>query len=129
MLTGTLITVAGFMPVGFARSVAGEYTFSIFCRGRHCAHCFLGRCRRLYALSWLQDSECQKTAGKRRATWRRHLRNPVLPSRTRRSQLVCQAALAGNRFDFDGFCLVAGGAQYRRGKTVFHGIESFGIAG
>lgn len=30
MLTGTLITVAGFMPVGFARSTAGEYTFSIF---------------------------------------------------------------------------------------------------
>ena len=30
MLTGTLITVAGFMPVGFARSAAGEYTFSIF---------------------------------------------------------------------------------------------------
>ncbi|MDR3322943.1 MAG: efflux RND transporter permease subunit [Zoogloeaceae bacterium] len=30
MLTGTLITAAGFMPVGFARSVAGEYTFSIF---------------------------------------------------------------------------------------------------
>ena len=30
MLTGTLITAAGFMPVGFARSAAGEYTFSIF---------------------------------------------------------------------------------------------------
>ena len=30
MLTGTLITAAGFMPVGFARSSAGEYTFSIF---------------------------------------------------------------------------------------------------
>ena len=30
MLTGTLITVAGFTPVGFARSGAGEYTFSIF---------------------------------------------------------------------------------------------------
>jgi multidrug efflux pump len=30
MLTGTLITVAGFTPVGFARSAAGEYTFSIF---------------------------------------------------------------------------------------------------
>ena len=30
MLTGTLITAAGFMPVGFARSNAGEYTFSIF---------------------------------------------------------------------------------------------------
>ena len=30
MLTGTLVTVAGFMPVGFARSTAGEYTFSLF---------------------------------------------------------------------------------------------------
>jgi multidrug efflux pump subunit AcrB len=30
MLTGTLVTVAGFVPVGFARSAAGEYTFSIF---------------------------------------------------------------------------------------------------
>jgi len=30
MLTGTLITVAGFLPVGFAKSSAGEYTFSIF---------------------------------------------------------------------------------------------------
>jgi multidrug efflux pump len=30
MLTGTLITVAGFTPVGFAKSSAGEYTFSIF---------------------------------------------------------------------------------------------------
>ena len=30
MLTGTLITAAGFVPVGFARSAAGEYTFSIF---------------------------------------------------------------------------------------------------
>ncbi len=30
MLTGTLVTVAGFLPVGFARSTAGEYTFSLF---------------------------------------------------------------------------------------------------
>jgi Cation/multidrug efflux pump len=30
MLTGTLITAAGFVPVGFAKSAAGEYTFSIF---------------------------------------------------------------------------------------------------
>ncbi|GAA0604314.1 efflux RND transporter permease subunit [Craurococcus roseus] len=30
MLTGTLVTVAGFVPIGFARSMAGEYTFSIF---------------------------------------------------------------------------------------------------
>ncbi len=30
MLTGTLITAVGFMPVGLAKSGAGEYTFSIF---------------------------------------------------------------------------------------------------
>src|SRR5215470_6873547 len=30
MLTGSFVTAAGFIPVGFARSSAGEYTFSIF---------------------------------------------------------------------------------------------------
>ncbi|WP_045226282.1 efflux RND transporter permease subunit [Methyloterricola oryzae] len=30
MLTGTLITIAGFLPVGLARSSAGEYTVAIF---------------------------------------------------------------------------------------------------
>ncbi|TAJ42937.1 MAG: efflux RND transporter permease subunit [Reyranella sp.] len=30
MLTGTLVTAAGFVPVGFAKSSAGEYTNSIF---------------------------------------------------------------------------------------------------
>ena len=29
-LTGTLVTIAAFVPVGFARSDAGEYTFSLF---------------------------------------------------------------------------------------------------
>ena len=30
MLTGTLITAAGFMPIGIAKSMTGEYTFAIF---------------------------------------------------------------------------------------------------
>jgi multidrug efflux pump len=30
MLTGTLVTAAGFLPIGLAKSAAGEYTFSIF---------------------------------------------------------------------------------------------------
>ena len=30
MLNGTSVTVVGFVPIGFARSAAGEYTFSIF---------------------------------------------------------------------------------------------------
>lgn len=30
MLTGTLVTIAGFVPIGFARSSAGEYCFTLF---------------------------------------------------------------------------------------------------
>lgn len=30
MLTGTLITAVGFLPIGLAKSVTGEYTFAIF---------------------------------------------------------------------------------------------------
>ena len=30
MLTGTLITAAGFLPIGMAKSTTGEYTFAIF---------------------------------------------------------------------------------------------------
>lgn len=30
MLAGTLVTIAGFVPVGFAASAAGEYTFTLF---------------------------------------------------------------------------------------------------
>ena len=30
MLTGSFVTIAGFVPIGFATSAAGEYTFSIF---------------------------------------------------------------------------------------------------
>ena len=30
MLTGTLVTISGFLPIGFARSGVGEYCFSLF---------------------------------------------------------------------------------------------------
>ncbi|WP_164225802.1 efflux RND transporter permease subunit, partial [Stenotrophomonas maltophilia] len=30
MLTGTLVTVAGFVPIGLNASSAGEYTFTLF---------------------------------------------------------------------------------------------------
>ena len=43
MLAGTLVTIAGFMPVGFAASSAGEYTFSLVRRGRDGAHRVLVR--------------------------------------------------------------------------------------
>src|SRR4029453_8792350 len=30
MLAGTLVTIAGFVPIGFAQSSAGEYCFTLF---------------------------------------------------------------------------------------------------
>ena len=30
MLTGTLVTVAGFIPIGLNSSAAGEFTFTLF---------------------------------------------------------------------------------------------------
>ena len=43
MLAGTLVTIAGFVPVGFAASSAGEYTFSLFAVVAHRAHRVLVR--------------------------------------------------------------------------------------
>ena len=43
MLTGTLVTIAGFVPVGFAASSAGEYCFTLFARGCDRADRLLGR--------------------------------------------------------------------------------------
>ena len=49
MLTGTLVTIAGFVPVGFAASSAGEYTLhAVRCR-RNRVDRFLVRGRAVYA--------------------------------------------------------------------------------
>ena len=43
MLTGTLVTIAGFVPIGFAASAAGEYTFTHLRGRRYRADCVLDR--------------------------------------------------------------------------------------
>ncbi len=43
MLTGTLVTIAGFVPVGFATSGAGEYCFTLFAVVGHRADRVVGR--------------------------------------------------------------------------------------
>ena len=54
MLTGSFVTAAGFVPIGFAKSSAGEYTFSIFVGGRHRADHVLvrGRAVRAACSAW-----------------------------------------------------------------------------
>ena len=49
MLTGTLVTVAGFVPVGFAQSGAGEYCFYAVCGGRHRTYRVMGGGRAVHA--------------------------------------------------------------------------------
>ena len=45
MLTGTLITAAGFLPIGMAKSTVGEYTFAIFAVTVMARWCSAGWCR------------------------------------------------------------------------------------
>ena len=52
MLTGSFVTAAGFVPIGFAQSSAGEYTFSIFAVVTHRADRVLVRRRAVCALAW-----------------------------------------------------------------------------
>ena len=49
MLTGTLVTIAGFVPVGFAASSAGEYCFTLFAVVGDRADRLLVRRRAVYA--------------------------------------------------------------------------------
>src|SRR6185295_460034 len=78
MLSGTLVTVAGFLPVGFARSTAGEYAGNIFWV---VGFRLLDRRGDLHAISWRQDA-ARDQAGRRRSS--RDLRYPQLsaPART-----------------------------------------------
>ncbi len=52
MLTGTLVTAAGFLPVGFAKSSAGEYAGGIFWIVGIALHRVVGRGGGVHALSW-----------------------------------------------------------------------------
>ena len=49
MLTGTLVTIAGFVPVGFAASSAGEYSLHAVRGRRNRVDRLLVRCRAVYA--------------------------------------------------------------------------------
>jgi hypothetical protein len=49
MLAGTLVTIAGFVPVGFAASSAGEYTFSLFAVRSSCPGSWRSCARRCWA--------------------------------------------------------------------------------
>jgi multidrug efflux pump len=61
MLTGTLITAAGFLPIGMANSAVGEYTFAIFAvtsNGLNCVMVCLGVFCAIFGLSLIKRTSC-----------------------------------------------------------------------
>ena len=77
MLTGTLVTAAGFLPVGFANSAVGEYAGGIFWVVGDRAHRVLVRRRDLHALSRRQAAAGQPLQA-RPGRPARDLRDPPL---------------------------------------------------
>jgi hypothetical protein len=59
MLTGTLITAAGFLPIGLAKSVTGRIHVCHFCRDSDCAGAELAGVGLLCTVSGHTDSESQ----------------------------------------------------------------------
>jgi multidrug efflux pump len=92
MLTGTLITAVGFMPVGLAKSGAGEYTFSIF-----------AVVSIALLVSWVVAVlftpylgylvlDAEEAAAQGAAAWRRPLRHRLLPPRAGDRRVVLRTA-------------------------------------
>ena len=61
MLAGTLVTIAGFVPIGFAASSAGEYTFSLFAVVTHRPRRLLVRRGRVRAGARRRDADGAET--------------------------------------------------------------------
>jgi multidrug efflux pump len=95
MLTGTLITAVGFMPVGLARSVPAN-TPSRSSRGEHRAAGVLGGGGGVHPLPGLPAARRRSAAPPRRNARRRPLRDAVL-SPVRATSSGAAASLAGDR--------------------------------
>ena len=78
MLTGTLVTAAGFLPIGLANSAVGEYTARHFLGRRHRARRLVVRRRAVHPLSRLQ-ALAELCARRPCAERKRNLRDAFLP--------------------------------------------------
>ena len=107
MLTGTLITVAGFIPVGFAASTAGEYVRTLFYVVGNRAHRLVVRRRLLHALARPHAAPRAQARGRRPpqcldTRFYRRLQGPVAWSVRRRGLVLAATFLvfAGALFAF-----------------------------
>jgi multidrug efflux pump subunit AcrB len=97
MLTGTLITAAGFLPIGMAKSMTGEYTFAIFAvTVIALVLSWVARCTS--CPTWARCSAPPHVRGRpARPTTARAVRHAVLQPLPPRGELVRGAPLADHR--------------------------------
>ena len=88
MLTGTLVTAAGFLPIGFANSAVGEYAGGIFWVVGDRARRVLVRGGDLHALS-RREAPAREPSRTRTARPARDLRDPPLPRACAGSSQAC----------------------------------------
>ena len=83
MLTGTLITAVGFLPIGMAKSTVGEYTFAIF--AVTAAALLISWLVSVYFVPYLGTLAAEDEAARRRRSAARALRHAVLRALSARS--------------------------------------------
>ena len=98
MLTGTLITAVGFLPIGLAQSTVGEYTFAIF--AVTAAALLISWLVSVYFVPYLGTLLLKRTSpGRVARRAARAVRHAVLQPLSRRRRLVRAAPLDHDRGD------------------------------
>jgi multidrug efflux pump len=112
MLTGTLVTVSGFLPIALAKSGTGEYTRSIFEVSAIALAAVVAGGRRGHSAAGLSDlsehptrrafgfhKDAERDADAARSDAARCLRHEILPAPARLDQLVRRPPRTGARSD------------------------------
>ena len=98
MLTGTLITAVGFLPIGLAQSTVGEYTFAIF--AVTAAALVISWLVSVYFVPYLGTAAARGAAqGRQPRAAARAVRHAVLRALSRRRRLVRAPPLEDDRRD------------------------------
>ena len=98
MLTGTLVTAVGFLPIGFANSSVGEYAGGIFWVVANCAFGVVGGGGRIHPLP-RREVAAERQAARSWPQSPRDLRNADLSRFAPRHRVVRQAARHGRARD------------------------------
>jgi multidrug efflux pump len=123
MLTGTLITAVGFLPIGIARSATGEYTFAIFGVTVHGLGSELAGVGVLRAVPGHRAPQNQAPPCGRRAA--RVIQHTVLQQLSQNGELVCGTPLGHHWRHVADICA----GHFRHGAGAAAVLPGFGSVG